>query len=166
MIHIQDLHGKVVETSKPICKGKPHQVPLDYVSNLVSTIENSTVETCGSQSIHTTTNFTSVPDHIGCSESSESLQNDKMKSVLGNSVQVMADPCPITKCNSAVNQDCPLTFSAVDVPDSRMSILLQSHKNAERSKINNSEIRSKSVETAAKEVCSIILGSVSTPMLQ
>lgn len=166
MIHIkQDLHGKVAETSKPVCKDKSHQAmsPLDHVSNLVSTTENSTVETCGLQSIETTSNFSSVPDQIVCSGTSESLKSDKLRSVQGNSDQIMAD---LTNCESAVSQDCPLTFNAVDVPDSRMSILLQSHKSSERSKISNSEIRSKSVETAANEVRSIILGSVSTPTLQ
>ncbi|PNF29288.1 hypothetical protein B7P43_G08942 [Cryptotermes secundus] len=169
MIHIkQDLHGKVAETSKPVCKDKSHQVmsPLDHVSNLVSTTENSTVETCGLQSIETTSNFNSVPDQIVCSGTSESLKSDKLRSVQGNSDQIMADLSSITNCESAVSQDCPLTFNAVDVPDSRMSILLQSHKSAERSKISNSEIRSKSVETAANEVRSIIIGSVSTPTLQ
>jgi hypothetical protein len=168
MIHIKDLHGKVVETSNPVCKDKSHQVmsPLDYVSNLVSTNENYTAEICGLQSIDTPPDFNSVPDQTVCSGSSESLKSDKMKSVLGNSDQNKADPCPITNCKSAVNQDCPLTFSAVDVSDSRMSILLQSHKNAQRSKISNFEIRSKSAETAANEVCSTTLGSVSTPMLQ
>jgi hypothetical protein len=167
MIYMKDLHGKVVQTSNPVCKDKSHQVmsPLDYVSNLVSTTENSTAETCGLQSIDTTPNFNSVPDQIVCSGSNDSLKSDKLKSVLGNSDQNMADPCPITNCKGAVNQDCPLTFSAVDVPDSRMSILLQSHKKDERSKLSNFEIRSKSAETAANEVCSIILGSVSTPML-
>jgi hypothetical protein len=163
MIYIKDLHGKVVETSNSVCKDKSHQVmsPLDYVFNLVST----TAETCGLQSTDTTPNFNSVPDQIVCSGSNDSLKSDKLKPVLGNLDQNMADPCPMTNCKSAVNQDCPLTFSAVDVPDSRMSILLQSHKKDERSKLSNFEIRSKSAETAANEVCSIILGSVSTPML-
>lgn len=169
MIHIkEDLHGKVAETFKPLCKDKSHQVvsPLDYVSNLVSTTENSTAETCGLQSTETTSNFSSVPDQIVSSGTSESLKSDKMRSVQGNSNQIMSDSSPITNCETVISQDCPLTFSAVDVPDSRMSILLQSHKSAERSKISNFEIRSKSVETAANEVRSIILGSVSTPTLQ
>jgi len=171
MVHIKEcVHGKVAEICKTVPNNKAHPVmsTVDHMSNLVSTSENSAAETCRSQiiDIAVQSNFNTTPDQMVSSGSRESCKSDKVMSAEVHSDKIMADSSPVTNHESVVRQDCTLIFSAVDVPDSKMSILLQSHKNTERNKIHNFEMRSKSVETAANEVHTIVLSSTSTPSLQ
>lgn len=128
---------------------------LGYIVDLAGTTESSVVNTCGSQSVYTAS-WSNVPDEMVNSESRESTEV--------HTDQITAGQQSVTSHNSAVEQECTLTFNAVDVPDSKISILLGSCNSAE-SKISNFKTRSKSVETAAKEVHVNVLSSTSAPSL-
>jgi hypothetical protein len=165
MVHIKEpVHGKAAETNS-VSTDKFHQVMsvVDYISNLVSTAENSAADICRSQPTDTAphSNLSSTPQKRVMSESRESPKSDTVKSA-----EVHSDSSPVTNHQTAVTQDCTLTFNAVDVSDSKMSILLQSHKSAEKSKISNFTMRSSSVETAGNKVHTIVPSSTSTPSLQ
>ncbi|KDR07715.1 hypothetical protein L798_02631 [Zootermopsis nevadensis] len=165
MVHTKEpIHSKVAETNS-LSTDKFRQVMsvVDYISNLVSTEENSTTKICRLQSTDTEPRFnlSSTPDEIIRSESKESPKRGTVKSA-----EVHSDSSPITNHQTAVTQDCTLTFDAVDVPDSKMSILLQSHKSAENSKNCNFATRSKSVETAGNKVHTVVPSSTSVPSLQ
>jgi hypothetical protein len=164
MVHINEpVHSKVAET-KSVCNDKFHQVMsvVDYISSLVGTAKNSTAKTRGSQSADTEShcNLSAAPGEIVSFGSRESPKSETVKSG-----EVHPDPSPITN-HSAVTHDCSLTFNAVDVPDSKMSILLESHKSADSSKISDFAMRSKSVDTAANKVHTTVMSSISTPSLQ
>jgi hypothetical protein len=128
---------------------------LDYIVDLVGTNESSVVKTCGSQCIYRAS-WSNVPDEMVNSESRESTDV--------HTDQITAGQLSVTNHNSAMEQECTLTFNAVDVPDSKISILLGSCNSAE-SKISNFKTRSKSVEMAAKEVHVNVLSSTSAPSL-
>lgn len=158
MIHIkQSLSRKEPDTCTLVPTDKTNQVKsaLDYVADLDGTTESSVVKTCGSQSVYTAS-WTNVPDEMVNSESRESTGV--------HSDQIIANQQSVTNCNSAIKEECTLTFNALDVPDSKISVLLESCNSAE-SKISNFKTRSKSVETAAKEVDANVLSSTSAPSL-
>ena len=158
MIHIKrSLCSKHPDTCTLVPTDNTNQVKsaLDYIGDLVGTTESSGVKTCGSQSIHTAS-WSNVRDEVFSSESREST--------VFHSDQIIADQQPVTNQNSAIKQECTLTFNAVDVPDSKISILLGSRNSAE-SKISNFKTRSKSVETAPKEANVNVLNTTSAPSL-
>jgi membrane-bound ClpP family serine protease len=158
MIHIkQCMHSKDPDTCMRIPTDKAGQVTsaVDYIADLVGTTGSSIVKTCGSESTHTAAQ-SNVPHEMVKSESRESAQV--------HSGQIIADQQSVTTCDSAVKHECTLTFNAVDVPDSKISILLQSHDGAQ-SKVSNFKTRSKSVETAANEVHINVLSTISAPSL-
>jgi len=158
MIHIkQSLSRKDPDTCTLVPTDKTNQVKsaLDYVAGLDGTTESSVVKTCGSQSIYSAS-WSNVPDEMVNSESRESTEV--------HSDQITADQRSVTNRNSAIQEECTLTFNALDVPDSKISILLESGNSAE-SKISILKTRSKSVETAAKEVHVNVLSSTSAPSL-
>jgi len=153
MIHIkQALSRKDPDTCKLVPTDKTNKVKpvLDYVADLDGTNESSVVKTCGSQSIYSAS-WSNVPDEIVNPESRESTE-------------VHSDQQSVTNCNSAVKEECTLTFNALDVPDSKISILLESGNSAE-SKISNLKTRSKSVETETKEVHVNVISSTSAPSI-
>jgi hypothetical protein len=158
MIHIkQSLSSKDPDTCMlvPTDTANQEKSSLDYTVDLVGTNESSVVKTCGSQSIYTAP-WSNVPDEMVNSENRESTEV--------HTDQITAGQLSVTNHNSAVEQECKLTFNEVDVPDSKISILLGSCNSAE-SKIRNFKTRSKSVETAAKEVHVNVLSSTSVPSL-
>lgn len=158
MIHIkQSLSRNDPDTCTFIPTDKTNQgkSALDCVVYPDGTTESSVVKTCGSQSVYTAS-WSNVPDEVVNSESREST--------LVHSDQTIADQQSLTNHNIAINEECTLTFNALDVPDSKISILLESCNSAE-SKISNFKTRSKSVETAAKEVHVNVLSSTSSPSL-
>lgn len=158
MIHTkQSLSRKEPDTCTLVPTDKTNQVKsaLDYVADLDGTTESSVVKTCGSQSVYTAS-WTNVPDEMVNSESRESTGV--------HSDQIIANQQSVANCNSAIKEECTLTFNALDVPDSKISVLLERCNSAE-SKISNFKTRSKSVETAAKEVDANVLSSTSAPSL-
>jgi len=158
MIHIkQSLSRKDSDTCTLVPTEKTNQVKsaLDNVADLDGTTESSVVKTCGSQSVYTPS-WSNVPDEMVNSESRESTEV--------HSDQIIPDKQSVTNHNSAVTEECTLTFNALDVPDSKISILLESCNSAE-SKICNFKTRSKSVEMAAEDVHVSALSSTSAPSL-
>lgn len=165
MVHINEpAHGKTAETNS-VSANNFHQVMsiVDYISNLFSTAEHSTAEVCRSQSRDAAprSNQSSTPEQTVDCETREWPKSDTV-----NSAKVNSDPSPVTNDQTSVTQDCTLTFSAVDVPDSKMSILLQSHESTQKSKIGNFAMRSRSVETAGNKVHATVPNSTSSPSLQ
>ena len=158
MIHIkQSWSRKDPDTCTLVPTDKTNQVksPLGCVADPDGTTESSVVKICGSQSIYTAS-WSNVPDEMVNSESRESTEV--------HSDQVIAHQQSVTNHNSAITEECTLTFNALDVPDSKISILLESCNSAE-SKISNFKTRSKSVEMAAKDVHVNVLSSTSAPSL-
>lgn len=158
MIHIkQSWCRKDADTSTLVPTDKTNEVQsaLDYVADLDGSTESSGVKTCGSQSMYTAS-WSNVPDKVVNSESRESTEV--------HSDQMIADQQSVIDRNSAIDEECTLTFNALDVPDSKISILLESCNSAE-SEISNFNTRSKSVETAAKEVHVNGPSSTSAPSL-
>jgi hypothetical protein len=158
MIHIkQCLSRKDPDTCTLVLTDRinPVKSALDYVADLDGTTESSVVKTCGSQSV-CTASWTNVTDEMVNSESRESTEV--------HSDQIIADHQSVTNPNSAIKEEHTLTFNALDVPDSKISILLGSCNSAE-SKISNFKTRSKSVEMAANEVHVNVLSSTSAPSL-
>jgi hypothetical protein len=158
MIHIkQSLSRKDPDTCTlvPTDKTNQEKSALDYVADLDGTTESCVVKTCGSQSVYTAS-WSNVPDEMVNSESREPTDI--------HSDQITADQQSVTNHKSAINEECTLTFNALDVPDCKISILLETCNSAE-SKISNFKTRSKSVETAAKEVNVNVLSSTSAPSL-
>jgi hypothetical protein len=158
MIHIkQSLSSKDPSGCTLVPADKSHKVKsaLDYVDDVVGTTGSCVVMTCGSQSIYTASQ-PNVPDEMVNSGSREG------RGVCSD--QVIADQRSVTNHDSEINQECTLTFNAVDVPDSKISILLQSRESAE-SQVSNLKTRSKSVETAANVAQINVLSSVSAPSL-
>jgi len=158
MIHVkQSLSRKDPDTCTLVPTDKTNQVKsaLDYAADLDGTTESSVVKTCGSRSIYSAS-WSNVPEEMVNSESRESTEV--------HSDQITADRQSVTNHNSTIQEECTLTFNALDVPDSKISILLESGNSAE-SKISNLKTRSKSVETAAKEVHVDVLSSTSAPSL-
>jgi hypothetical protein len=153
MIHIkQSLSRKDPDTCTLVPTDKTNQVmsALDHVVDLDGTTESCVVKTCGSQSVYTAS-WSNVPDEMVNSESRESAE-------------VHSGQQSGTNRNSAIKEECTLTFNALDVPDSKISILLGSCNSAE-CKISNFKTRSKSVETAADDVHVNVLSSTSAPSL-
>lgn len=158
MIHTKRcMLSRDSDTCTLIPTDKANQVnsALDYIADPVGTTESCIIKTCGSESIYTASQ-SNVPDEMVNSESRGSTEV--------HSDQIAEDQLSATTRDSAIKHECTLTFNAVDVPDSKISILLQSHDSAQ-SKVTNSKTRSKSVETAANEYINVLSSTSASSLL-